>query len=261
MKSARAFTLIELLVVIAIIAILAAMLLPALAKAKLKAQGTQCRNNLRQLTLTWILYSGDFNDSLALNGNVADTALSTNDVRIKNGNWSQGQMQVAGASSTSPDLVKAGTLFPYSGSLGIYKCPADRKTQGGLPTTRSMSMSCWLNPIGTPWSGIMRIYKKQTEITQPGPSDLWVLMDENPDTINDAYLVCDPSSTTSWEDIPASYHGNAGGIVFADGHAESRKWTDPAILAKSGISVGMPSLQAPSYKDLRWLQSHSTVHR
>ncbi len=261
----RSGTLIELLVVIAIIAILAAMLLPALAKSKQEAQATQCRSNLHQLTIAWILYSGDNIERLAMNGNEGFIALSLQDPMLHNGNWVQGRMDLPGASATDVGLVAAGSLFPYSKSPGIYKCPADRKTQssnssGGpqLPTTRSMSMNCWLNPIGPPWNELSLVYRKQTDFSNPGPSGIWTFIDESPFTINDGYFVCDPSSVTSWEDCPASYHNKIGGIVYADGHAESRKWTDPAVLAQSGIYVGMPSLQ-PSYLDLRWLEDRSTV--
>src|SRR5262249_10181460 len=139
--------------VIAIIAILAAMLLPALSRAKVKAQGIRCINNLHQLTLAWIVYSGDFNESLPLNGGVfGGCASSMTDVpAIDSGVWVHGLMGGLGfgGGGTDPDLVRAGSLFPYSKSLGIYKCPADQKALGPTrtPTTRSMSMNAFMNPI------------------------------------------------------------------------------------------------------------------
>src|SRR5262245_53298682 len=165
---------------------------------------------------------------------------------MNNGNWVHGVMGTANgtpASNTDLNLVKAGSLFPFSKSPEIYKCPADRKTAlvGGvsLPSTRSMSMNCWLNPT-IAWNNGPRIYRKQGDISRPGPSDLWVFIDEHPDTINDGYFVCDPASMTSWTDIPAAYHANFGGLAYADGHSESKKWTDGAVLQKSGVVVGMP---------------------
>jgi prepilin-type N-terminal cleavage/methylation domain-containing protein len=271
---ARGFTLIELLVVIAIIAILAALLLPALGRAKVKAQATLCRSNLRQLAIAWVIYSGDFDDKLVRNGLLGDCALNMTQadpqvpggLLINNGNWVHGVMgSVNGTptSNTDPKLVKAGSLFPYAKSLAIYKCPADKLTAtvgGSLePTTRSMSMNCWLNPT-IAWDTISRVYRKQSDITRPAPSDLWVFIDENPSTINDGYFVCAPSSSTSWTDVPASYHDRIGGIVFGDCHAESKKWTDGAVLG-SPVYVGIPSLQSPTYDDLRWLQTRSSGPR
>jgi prepilin-type N-terminal cleavage/methylation domain-containing protein/prepilin-type processing-associated H-X9-DG protein len=260
---AGAFTLIELLVVIAIIAILAAMLLPSLGKAKLKAQGTLCRSNLHQLGLAWSLYADDNNDRLAANGsigNIATAILPSGLPNIDNGNWVHGQVDIPGASSTDPRLVQAGSLFPYSKTVAVYKCPADRKTVVGAgartPTTRSMSMNCWLNPIPT-WSIICRTYYKQTDITSPAPSDLWVFIDECPNSINDGYFVCQPN-TAAWTDIPASYHGNAGGLVFADGHSETRRWKDPTILQLSPVGTA-PQQNPPA--DLNWLAARSSVKR
>ncbi len=268
------FTLIELLVVIAIIAILAALLLPVLGKAKIAAQSLQCRNNLRQLTIAWISYSGDYNEKLVRNCEIGQIAMSMTEadttapggLMINDGGWVHGVMGTLDGnfeSATDPRLVEAGALFPYVKSLAVYKCPADTKTAASgttiLPTTRSMSMNCWLNPSSA-WDTTSQVYLRQSDLHgDPGPSDLWVFLDENPNSINDGYFVCGPEFTIAWEDVPASYHMNCGGISFGDGHAETHKWTDPAILQKTTMSlVGVGSQQAPTYADLHWLGNASS---
>jgi prepilin-type processing-associated H-X9-DG protein len=180
---------------------------------------------------------------------------------IDNGNWVHGQVDLAPPSSTDPELVKAGSLYPYSKNVKIYKCPADKKMVGAArePTTRSMSMSSWMNPIGTLYfgNGIARVYRKQGDLTRPTPVNCWVFIDESPGTINDGFFVCDPFGyPTTWVDIPAAYHGNAGGISFADGHAEIRKWRDP-VVTKLNSPTFTPAQQNPP-TDLRWLQDRST---
>jgi len=269
------FTLIELLVVIAIIAILAAMLLPALSKSKQKAQGIQCVNNLHQLTLAWILYSGDFDDKIPANAGVGTvaTTVPVPQTTLNLGIWVHGEMGGLGfwGGETLPDLVRAGSLYPYSKSLTIYKCPADHKTgqpgtaNKGILTTRSMSMNAFMNPLGsTPGSGVDRIYKKLSDIVAPVPVDCWVFIDESPGTVNDGYFVCDPISAPSqWVDLPAAYHNGAGGISFADGHAEIRKWHDLRIFEALNINFStFPSnpRQNPA-TDLTWLQERSTARK
>ena len=250
---------IELLVVIAIIAILAGMLLPALAKAKTKAQGIGCMNNLKQLQLGWAMFSTDNNEQIVPTGGLDVLVENPNDPSVQPGGskaqWVLGSIDRA-PGWTNEMLIKKGLLFPYLTSLGVYKCPADKKSEkfpksGGKLTVRSMSMSCWMNPIN-PWTG-GKVYRKVTDIIDPQPANCWVTIDENPISINDGWFVV-PASGTSWVDFPASYHNNAGGLSFADGHAQIRKWKDPAVTKlKVFTSVG-----ADKSGDFQWLQDKTT---
>jgi len=266
----KGFTLIELLVVIAIIAILAAMLLPALSKAKQKTQGISCMNNLHQLMLSWYIYSGDFSDLLPPTAGVPATATDPTQTIAHNGNWVHGIMGTAYGtpeSNTDPALIQLGSLFGYSKNIKIYKCPADVKSSktpaGALTlTTRSMSMNGWLNPL--PGQDIIsqglgqgHIYRKQADIagTHPGgPVNLFVTLDENPFTINDGWFVSDPSRNSQYVDMPASYHNRAGGLGFADGHSEIKKWSDQNLINATQINQ-TTTLNAP---DLLWLEQRAT---
>lgn len=256
------FTLIELLVVIAIIGILAGMLLPAPSKAKVKAQGIACINHLRQLQTAWVLYSGDFGDRIVRTGGSGPLVHDPNDASAQPGgpkaNWVLGTVDTSmfPSEAVNPKLIKLGLLFPFGNNVGIYRCPADRKTGAGrVPTVRSISMNAWMNPIDLEDLPVptYRVFRKQSDITNP--AGIWVVIDENPKTINDGWFKEYPTGNTMWVDSPAHYHNNAGGLSFSDGHAEVRKWTDAGVLGDKGIGFGRDSKSA----DLSWLQERTTV--
>jgi prepilin-type N-terminal cleavage/methylation domain-containing protein/prepilin-type processing-associated H-X9-DG protein len=230
------FTLIELLVVIAIIAILAALLLPALSKAKARAQAIGCLSNLKQLQLCWQMYVDDNGDRLP--GNVA---LNEGELGDREGwtadpiSWLQGNAWT----DTTPTNLQRGVLYDYNRSLGIYRCPSDRSTvrdEGRIPRNRSVSMSMYMNFRTDPASPNYDLcWHRLGDIRNPGPSKAAVFIDENEKSIQQsAFGINAPdgltmfgSSLWTWISFPATRHNNAGMLSFADGHVEQWKWTEP----------------------------------
>ena len=269
--SRAAFTLIELLVVIAIIAILAGMLLPSLAKAKTKAQGIQCISNNKQLTLAWIMYAGDYNDSLVWN------ALNPSD----NTGWVRGILNYTANNPdntntlflTNPQYAK---LAPYtSGSAGVYKCPADRSTakfgNRVYPRVRSISLSQAMNSQDDWLNHLTRkkyvVFRKLSDINPMGPTKAYVLIDEHPDSINYgdfAVAMNDGLAPAAIMiiDVPASYHNGAGGISFADGHAEVHKWLDPRTRQPITGNYMVSSVKAsPGNRDMMYMSDHASIRQ
>ena len=266
----RGFTLIELLVVIAIIAILAALLLPALAGAKKRAQSIQCMNGLHQLQLAWIMYGEDYSASMPQNIAISSPWFDANPLDPDDqpghykANWVLGD--ASGAPNWTDDrLITHGQIYSYINSLGVYKCPADQTDR-----LRSYSMNCWMNGIfGTVVNGVPQglnnscvDFTMVTQfVTKMEPSETFVFIDENPATVNDGFWAIDPTQTAKWIDTPAHYHLNGGNLSFVDGHAANRRWTDSQILSdhKSAGLAGFAS--DPNSDDLHWLQARATILR
>jgi prepilin-type N-terminal cleavage/methylation domain-containing protein len=255
------FTLLELLVVIAIIGILAALLLPTLSRSKQKAQGVFCVSNGRQLLLALHLYTADYQDWLPPNPDYQTNKM-----------WVSGDMgKPTDATNTAllmdPDRS---AIAPYiSRSPKVFKCPADNTVH---VRTFSMSQAVGTKPgppasaVDGPWldgthkhkaNNPWRTYGRFSDMVKPGPSGLWVLIDEDPYNISDAAFAVSMTLPTEMLDWPGAYHNLAAGVHFADGHTETHRWRDPRTRPSGRVSKG-PHVQSPNNPDIVWLQERTS---
>ena len=269
-RAKRGFTLVELLVVIAIIAILAAMLLPALAMGKAKGRLAQCINNERQLSLAWQMYAQDANDRLAANGPEIYPALG---VQPGSKFWVQGVVDYITGDSTNQSLLvdpRYALFASYIRSAASYQCPEDHSSvlvrQVSYPVVRSYSLNCYTGWAAT-WTPVLdlgaahaRWFNTLTQIQSPGPAVLMTFLDVNPKSICWPFFgvaISQPGAEVVFH-YPAVYHNGRAVVAFADGHVEGHKWRDPRILSPHSSSFHSHHDSSPNNNDVVWLEQHAT---
>lgn len=274
-SSQPGFTLIELLVVIAIIAILAGLLLPALSRAKMKAQGIECLNNHKQLGIAWRMYSDD-NQGVLLYASEIPGKPETYPA-----SWVTGTLDFDGNNQSNwdpnKDIIPYSPVLKYCGkNLGVFKCPGDKSTvdvpgRGRLPRVRSMSMNLYLGGWGGTDGGWNYqpppvFYFKDSQLSDPGPSMVFVFLDMREDSIDMGNFATNmrgyqPNNPSAYGffDLPGSYHAGANSFTFADGHSEAHKWKDDRTYPPLSKNKLIRDVKAsPNNVDVAWLQDHST---
>lgn len=281
-KCPAGFTLVELLVVIAIIAILSTLLLPALAKAKERARGIICLNNTKQLSLATVIYTDDHDGRLPYNLGLTGSSFRTNL------NWVNNVMtwDLDPDNTNKATITEAGIGSYVGGNTAVYRCPSDHAlspTQIGANWTariRSYSMNAMIGDAGNFSSKGYNInnpnYRQFFKMTQiPRPAEIFVMLDEHPDSIDDGYFVnhaayayssssyypSPVNSGATWLDLPASYHNRSAALSFADGHSEMHRWTMPSTLRPAiAYAAGLPiPIPANEIADFDWLADHMSI--
>jgi prepilin-type N-terminal cleavage/methylation domain-containing protein len=277
------FTLIELAVVLATVALLAAMLLPALAQTRQNSQVIECLANERQLSTAALMFANDNSDSLVPIGSLAfqPASLAVNPLtdpavaRLLQPGGSLAQFCPGNLQNTMMTVgpyynnwIKAGLLYPYIQNIAVYKCPADlsRCPYGASPTfarpsCRTYSVNCYVGGMQL-WNGNYKLYRKVSDMNRPGPSHTWVFIEESPASSDDCYFALDPANPNYWYNSPAVLHGNASVMTYADGHSEVHRWTDGNMIndknPQNPPGCNVPA--DPHSGDLAWLLSITTVH-
>ena len=251
------FTLIELLVVIAIIAILASMLLPALNRAKLKAEAAGCLNNLKQLQIGWAMYKDDFTEILVPNAPLGAKPEQS---------WCSGSSEdwMFSNANTNPVYYLTSIMAPYmANQLGVYRCLGDKVPSKNGRRIRSYSMNSQMGALYSAkltqgYNAGYFVYVKFTDIVQPAPANAFVFADEHPGSLNDGYLQV-RSGTPEFPDVPAPFHGNSCGFSFADGHAMIKKWVTSVLQLPVAQGVSVSSIKTTADNaDWTWFRDHAS---
>ncbi len=237
LRPCGAFTLVELLLVISIIAVLAALLLPALAAAQARGKRVTCLDNLKQSAVSFQMYTADNDGKLAQNYPLVETGTNS---------WVLGNMKVA-ADSTNQTLLRQGKFYPYASQVALYRCPSDPSRTGDAPRVRSYSMNGWIGSRymeSYPRTNGFRTFVRDSELSAARPAKLWVIIDEHEASIDDAWFLVTMDDSRPFASFPATRHEGSYGLNFADGHTEFYKLHEPeAKMAEGEVSPNNPDWQ------------------